>query len=69
MEKFDGTLVTALSTVINVQLEGESLKQAVLPVRIGGIGIRMSNDIALPAFISSLQYVSSLVDSVYVMYE
>ena len=64
LKEFDGTLVTALSTVTNVQIEGESLKQAVLPVRMGGLGIRMSKDIALPAFISSLQSVSSLVDSV-----
>ena len=69
MKEFDGTLVTAVSTVTNVQIEDESLKQAVLPVRMGGLRIRMPKDIALPAFISSLQSVSSLVDSVYIMYD
>ena len=34
LKEFDGTLVTALSTDTNVQSEGESLKQAVLPVRM-----------------------------------
>ena len=48
-------LVTALSTVTNVQIEGGSLKQAVLPVRMGGLGIRILKYIALPAFIKSLQ--------------
>ena len=42
-------------------MEGESLHQAILPVRLGGLGIRMSKDIALPAFISSLHSVQSLV--------
>jgi hypothetical protein len=64
LEEFDGVLVAALSTITNVSFEGESLEQAVLPVRLGGLGIRLSKDIALPAFISSLHSVSSLVDDI-----
>ena len=64
MEGFDETLVTALSSVTNVQIEGEYLRKVVLPVRIRGLGIRMSKDIALPSFISSIQSDSSLVESV-----
>ena len=61
---FDGAIVAALSSVTNVCLDGESLEQAVLPVRLGGLGVRMSKDIALPGYISSLHSVSSLVDDI-----
>ena len=64
LKSFDGVLIEALSTISNVQYENESLDQAVLPVRLGGLGIRLSNDIALPAFISSLHSVHSLVDAI-----
>ena len=64
LAKFDETLVAALSTVTNVHFEEDCLVQAVLPVRLGGLGIRMSKDIALPAFISSLHSVSGLVDTI-----
>ena len=64
LTEFDMTLVAALSTVTNVHFEGDSLVQAVLPVRLGGLGIRMSKDIALPAFISSLHASQSLVDTI-----
>jgi len=59
---FDETLTAALSSVTNVRFEGDSLVQAMLPVRLGGLGIRMSKDIALPAFISSLHSVRDLVE-------
>ena len=64
LAEFDETLVSALSTVTNVHLEGDSLVQAGLPVSLGGLGIRMSQDIALPAFISSLHSASSLVEAI-----
>ena len=64
LARFDEILVAALSTVTNVQFEGDSLIQAGLPVRLGGLGIRMSRDIALPAFISSLHSSSSLVEDI-----
>jgi hypothetical protein len=62
LEAFDKVLVEALSSISNVSMVGESLHQAILPVRLGGLGIRMSKDIALPAFVSSLHSVQSLVD-------
>ena len=64
LELFDEVLISALSTITNVSFDRESLEQAVLPVRLGGLGIRMSKDIALPAFISSLHSVRGLVDAV-----
>ena len=64
LEMFDGVLVAALSSITNVHFEGSSLEQAVLPVRVGGLGIRLSKDIALPAFVSSLHSVRGLVEAV-----
>ena len=63
--RFDNTLAHALSTVTNVRFDENSLAQAVLPVRLGGLGIRMSKDIALPAYISSLHSVGALVDGIF----
>ena len=48
-------------TVTNVQIEGESLEQAVLPVRKVDLGIRQSKNIALPASFPYLHSVSKNV--------
>ena len=64
LDKFDQTLISALSSITNVRFEGESLEQAVLPVRLGGLGIRLSKHIALPSFVSSLHSVRDLVDAI-----
>ena len=56
---------TASVAVTNVQIEGEFLEQAVLPVRMGGLGIRLYKDIALRSFISSHQSVSSHLVKIY----
>jgi len=64
LTRFDETLVAALSSVTNVRFEGDTLVHATLPVRLGGLGIRMSKDIALPAFISSLHSVHDLVEAI-----
>lgn len=64
LARFDETLVAALSTVTNVRFDGDSLVQASLPVRQGGLGIRMSKDIALPAFVSSLHSVCGLIQTI-----
>ena len=64
LARFDRTLAMALSAVANVRLEGDSLVQVGLPVRLGGLGIRMAKDIALPAFISSLHSALNLVQDI-----
>ena len=61
---FDKVLVDALSTVTNVRFESSPLVQAVLPVSVGGLGVRRASDVALPAFISSLHSTSELVEAV-----
>ena len=59
---FDKVLLAALSCVTNTRFEDDARKQAVLPVRLGGLGVRLSSDIALPAFVSSLHSTCGLVD-------
>ena len=64
LRKFDEVLITALNSITNVHLQGTPLEQAVLPVSLGGLGVRRAGDVALPAFISSLHSVSELVEAV-----
>ena len=42
------------ASIANVQLDGEAWRQATLPVSLGGLGIRMTADLALPAHMASL---------------
>ena len=64
LSQFDRVLVSTLSMVTNVQFEGDSLVFASLPVRFCGLGIRMSKDIALLAYISSFHATEDLVRSI-----
>ena len=61
LERFDDAFVAALTAVTNTRFGENSLAQVALPVSLGGLGIRMSKDIALPAFISSLHAVQERV--------
>ena len=64
LREIDTTIREAVSTIVNVRFDEPSWKQAVLPVSLGGLGVRRSEDIALPSFISSMYSTSSLVDSI-----
>ena len=64
LKRFDETLVATLSKVTNVRFGDSSLAQAVLPVSLGGLGIRLAKDIALPAYASSLYSSEELVEAV-----
>ena len=65
LSRLDAVVISALSACTNVQFVGDSLVQTVLPgILGGGVGVRMSRDIALPAFISSLYSTRALVESI-----
>ena len=64
LERFDDALVVAQAAVTNIKFGKNSFAQVVLPVCLGGLGLRMAKDIALPAFNSSLQAVREIVDSI-----
>ena len=53
LQDYDQHLRLGLENILNVQLEENSWVQSTLPVSMGGLGIRLTSDLALPAFISS----------------
>ena len=61
---FDESLRSAVASVTNVEVSGDSWVQASLPVGLGGLGCRRAGDIALPAFVSSMNSVSDLVEAI-----
>ena len=50
---YDKVLRHTLEDILNVHLNDDKWKQAILPVKHGGLGLRSSVDVSLPAFISS----------------
>ena len=64
LQEFDSTLRDAMSSIMNIEFTDDSWTQACLPVRAGGLGIRKSEDIALPCFISSAISASTLVEAI-----
>ena len=54
-----------MARVTNVNFTSDDTwTQATLPVSLGGLGVRKSQDIALPCFISSLHATDSIVASI-----
>ena len=64
LQDFDATVRSALTAIINVTFSEASYSQAVLPVSLGGLGVRRAQDLAKPAFIASLYSTRFLVDAV-----
>jgi hypothetical protein len=54
--QYDSVIQASVMSLLNIDLNASSfaLKQAALPVSVGGLGIRMAMDSALPAFLSSV---------------
>ena len=60
---FDEVLRRTLESVCNIKMDGDVWSQATLPTSKGGLGIIRSQDLALPAFLSSTYASSDLVRS------
>ena len=60
LSEYDGVIRDTLKIVLNVDLTDVIWKQATLPVSKGGIGVRLASDLALPAFLSSVNSASEL---------
>ena len=60
----DEIVRSTLCERVNVAVAGEAWRQAALPVRHGGLGVRCVSDLALPCFISSLQSSRDLVEEI-----
>ena len=61
LSEWDNVLRSTLSLIANVALPEDSWTQSTLPVDMGGLGLRRAEDVALPAFLSSVSAASSLV--------
>jgi len=53
LHNFDTCMRSCLENITNVCFDDSSFRQATLPVKLGGLGVRRVADISLPAFISS----------------
>uniref|UniRef100_A0A8D8VI75 Reverse transcriptase domain-containing protein n=1 Tax=Cacopsylla melanoneura TaxID=428564 RepID=A0A8D8VI75_9HEMI len=53
LNRMDLTLKSTLEDLLNVKLNEKEWKQANLPIRHGGLGIRSIIDLSLPAFLAS----------------
>lgn len=61
LEEMDKAIKSTLETLTNSTLHYDQWTLASLPVRCGGLGVRRVQDLALPAFLSSVHGVSSMV--------
>jgi hypothetical protein len=59
LREFDGVIQHTLKTILNVDLADDVWTQATLPVSSGGLGVRLATDLALPAFLSSVNGAAS----------
>ncbi len=62
--KIDNVIKNCLESIMNVHINEEQWKQASLPIKIGGLGIRKTEDITLPAFLSSVYGSKNLVSQI-----
>ena len=63
LRPLDNSLRTALTTIANVRFEDCSWKQAVLPTRYGGLGLRSTVDVSLPSYVASLHSCQQVICS------
>ena len=64
LESFDDILRHSIQSICNIKMESDIWLQAVLPTSKGGLGIRRSSDIVLPAFLASLHATQDLVTAI-----
>jgi len=63
LSEFDTTMRDTLSVICNVDLSDRNWRQASLPVKMGGLGIRSVADLAPAAFLSSAHGTKATQDS------
>ncbi|GAV06826.1 hypothetical protein RvY_16747 [Ramazzottius varieornatus] len=61
LQEFNEVVRTSLAEITNVEMTSGPRRQATLPVSLGGLGIRRTEEIALPAFLASIHSVRQLV--------
>ena len=64
LKEFDACIKTTVESITNCHLDDTAFCQATLPVKFGGLGVRSTEDISLPAFIASSNNISEIVEKV-----
>lgn len=64
LEEFDLILRHSVKEITNIRMSESEWLHCSLPVRMGGLGIRRANDVALPAFLACLHSTAQLVPMV-----
>lgn len=62
LNEIDFRMKACLESITNCRFDDPTFRQASLPIKLGGLGVRRSKDLALPAFISSSLKCSAMVD-------
>ena len=69
LQAMDQKLKSAMTSLTNIRIEDVNWAQAVMPIRYGGLGLRRTEDVALPSYVASLyrchQIVSALLPPSY----
>ena len=63
LREIDLRMKACVESITNCRFDHSTFRQTSLPIKLGGLGVRRSEDLALPAFISSLVKCSTMVDS------
>ena len=57
--EYDNSIRNSFKKILNIKLEEQAWNQCTLPVNLGGLGLKLAIEIALPAFLSSVYSSSS----------
>ena len=63
LKKYDSIIKEALENILNVKLDDRAWDQCTLPIKLGGLGIKQASEVAIPAYLSSVNATSALVKS------
>ena len=61
---FDDCLKSCATDICNVSFDDIGWIQATLPIRLGGIGLRHTSDLALPTYLASISASQSLISEI-----
>lgn len=64
LRSLDVKIRVGLSNITNAGIREQSLDQATLPVKLGGLGIRTTEELSIPAFLASVSAVIPLVSGI-----
>ena len=64
LKQLDGVIRPAIEELVNVRFSDRNWEQAVLPAGLGGLGLRRTDEVALPSFLASLHRCQGLLNTI-----